>query len=148
MSSRASNRGELAADVDWMPSALSSPDPALAHNGYVTESEVVELESGGRDGGSAACARLSAAGAGEAGRGAEDGLAQAHAGQDGDQGKPGALPAAEADSGAGVRDRQGGDGIPAVFAARTGEGGGGVGLGDAGLQLQAIEQQEICLIRL
>ena len=88
---------------------------------------------GGRDGGRPACARFSAADTGEAGQGTEGGLAQAHAGEDGDRRKPSALPLAETDGGAGVRDRQGGDGIPAVFAARIGEGGGGVGLGDAGL---------------
>ena len=47
VSTCASDRGELVADVDSMPGALGSPDRVLADNGYATGTEVAELENRG-----------------------------------------------------------------------------------------------------
>ena len=47
VSTCASDRGELVADVDSMPGALGSPDRVLADNGYATGTEVSELENRG-----------------------------------------------------------------------------------------------------
>jgi transposase len=47
VSTCASDRGELVADVDSMPGALGSPGRVLADNGYATGTEVAELESRG-----------------------------------------------------------------------------------------------------
>ena len=82
-------------------------------------------------GGRSARARLPSGAAGEAGEGAEGGVDHRDEAQDGAGGEPGALPPAQTDRGTGVRDREGGDGIPALPAARPGEGGGGVGPGGA-----------------
>ena len=47
VSTCASDRGELVADVDSMPDMLGSPDRVLADNGYATGTEVAELENRG-----------------------------------------------------------------------------------------------------
>ena len=69
-------------------------------------------------------------------------MAQADEGEDGNRREPGAVSLEEADGGAGVWDCEGGDGISAFFASGSEQGGGRVGLGDAGLQLQAIAPLE------
>ena len=47
MSACASDRNELVADVDAMPSELGSAERVLADNGYATGAEVAELEGRG-----------------------------------------------------------------------------------------------------
>ena len=47
VSSCASDRGELVADVDSMPGVLGSPDRVLADNGYAAGTEVAELQNRG-----------------------------------------------------------------------------------------------------
>ena len=47
VSSCASDRGELVADVDSLPGVLGSPERVLADNGYATGTEVAELENRG-----------------------------------------------------------------------------------------------------
>ena len=47
VSTCASDRSELVADLDSMPGVLGSPDRVLADNGYATGSEVAELENRG-----------------------------------------------------------------------------------------------------
>ena len=131
----ASDRNELVADVEAIPAALGAADRVLADSGYATGSEVSQLagrgvERCGGDGGGrpTAPARLPTGAAGAAGEGAAGGLDQVDAGEDGTAGAPGALPFAQADGGAGVRDREAGDGLPAVSAAGTCEGGGRMAL--------------------
>ena len=63
-----------------------------------------------------------------------------HAREDGATGAQRPLTFTSADSGTGVRDRQAGDELQAVPAARYRQGPGQVGPGDAGLQLQAATQ--------
>ena len=136
----ASDRNELVADVDAIPAAVGAADRVLADSGYATGSEVSQLEGRGHgrvggDGGGRppTPARLPTGAAGAAGEGAAGGLDQVDAGEDGTAGAPGALPFAPADGGAGVRDREAGDGLPAVSAAGSREGGGRMGLGNAGV---------------
>ena len=117
----ASDRNELVADVDAIPLALGAADRVLADSGYATGSEVSQLEGRawkcwwrrGRKANGASTTSDRSRGAD--GEGAAGGLDQVDAAEDGTAGAPGALPFAQADGGAGVRDREAGDGLPAVF---------------------------------
>ena len=128
VSTNASDRGELAADMDAVPAGLGTAERVLADNGYATGSEVAALEGRGLD-------VLVVTGA-------EGGVAQGDAREAAEGGEQGPLPVAQTDGGAGVRDRQASHGIPAVPAAGPRQGGGRVDPGHAGLQLPAAEQPD------
>ena len=143
----ASDRNELVADVDSMPGALGSPDRVLADAGYATGSEVSELEGRGVE-------VLVATGA--------EGQRRRHDFRPEPPPKPAKEPraikamqekmelpenraptASQAYGGAGVRDREAGDGLSQ--AARRREGGGRMEAGDAGLQLPTPAQADVGL---
>ena len=154
VSSCASDRNELVADVDAVPESVGGPARVLADNGYATGSEVAELES--RD-----MEVLVAVGRG--------GRRRAHDFRPPVKDKPVREPKAawrqrmkkklesqegrahyrlrKHTVGAGVRDREGGDGVPAVPAAEFAESGGRVGPGDAGVQLPASERAKDAVAR-
>ena len=147
----ASDRNELVADVAAIPAALGAADRVLADSGYATGREVLQLEGRGVE-------VLVATGA--------EGQRRRHDFRPEPPPKPakepraewikamrekmelpepGALPLAQAYGGAGVRDREAGDGLSAVPAARHREGGGRVEVGDAGLQLPTPAQADVGL---
>ena len=120
----ASDRNELVADVEAIPAALGAADRVLGgqwlrdgQRGVATGRSRCGGVGGDGGGRPTAPARLPTGAAGAAGEGAAGGLDQVDAGEDGTAGAPGALPFAPADGGAGVRDREAGDGLPAVSAA-------------------------------
>ena len=136
----ASDRNELVADVDAIPAGVGRGGSSLGRQRLrdgqrgVATGRARHGGVGGDGGGRpTAPARLPTGAAGADGEGAAGGLDQVDAAEDGTARAPGALPFAQADGGAGVRDREAGDGLPAVSAAGSREGGGRMGLGNAGV---------------
>ena len=120
----ASDRNELVADMDAIPAALGAAERGTGgqwlrdgQRGIATGRARCGGIGGHRGGRPAPAARLPAGAAGAPGDGAAGGLDQGDAGDNGIGREPGALPFAQADGGAGVRDREAGDGLSTVPAA-------------------------------
>ena len=141
----AGDRGGPAADADPAPGAPGSPDRALADNGCAAGAEVAEPGWGPwrRPGRRAGGARTASGRRRRRGRpGSRRRIGPGACGRGWRPTKAGRAGACGNRRWSRCPGSPGGHGIPAVLAARLGEGGGGVGLGGAGLRLQAIEQPE------
>ena len=144
----ASDRNELVADIAAIPAVLGRPATVLADNGYANGDEVAalaesDIEALVATGSSGRRRRYDFRPAKtevpvkKPGR-----MAQSHGRQARQRGRPCAVPAAPADRRAGLRHHQGGARLHRLLAARPRQGGRRVGLGGAGLQLQAPAQAQ------
>ena len=147
VSNCASDRNELVADIEAIAADLGRPETVLADNGYANGAEVAALEASGIE----ALVATAAEGrrrrhdfrptkAGTAVREAKAEWLREMGEQARKRRRAGAVQAASANRRAGVRRHQGGPRLHRLLAARPRQGGRRVGLGGAGLQLQAPAQ--------